>query len=174
MNSGGNMRERKYKKAKEELICDCQEIMRRNKVSPRFLKRVIAVNMYLNGIKPKEICRLNGISQAALSNWLYIVEEQGIEGLEDKPHKGRKPRLTDQQLAEVKTALEKSPSESGYNVWDGPSLSDFIQKKFGVFLCVRRCQYMMHEMGFSLIRPQTFPSLGEQNDKEREEFKKKS
>ena len=39
------MRERKYKKAKEELICDCQKIMHRNKISPRFLKRVIAVNM---------------------------------------------------------------------------------------------------------------------------------
>ncbi|MBQ3800546.1 MAG: helix-turn-helix domain-containing protein [Treponema sp.] len=81
------MKERKFKKAKEELISDCQEIMHRNKVKPRFLKRVIAVNMYLNGIKQKEICKLNGISQKALSNWLYIAEEQGIEGLEDKPHK---------------------------------------------------------------------------------------
>ena len=168
------MKERKFQKTKEELIADCQEIMHRNKVNTRFLKRVIAVNMYLNGMIQKEVCNVNGISHVAFSKWLDIVEDQGIEGLKDKKHEGRKPRLTEAQLAEVRAAVGKAPSENGYNVWDGPSLSDFIQKKFGVFLCVRRCQYMMHEMGFSLIRPQTFPSLGEQNDKEREDFKKKS
>lgn len=141
------MKKRTFKKTKEELISECQEIMHRNKVNHRFLRRVTAVNMFLNGMKQNEICKINGISKLSLMKWLDIVEKQGIEGLKDKAHEGRKPRLTDLQLAEVKSALENAPSENGYNIWDGPSLSDFIQKKFGVFLCVQRCQYMMHEMG---------------------------
>lgn len=166
------MRKREFQKTKEELVAEYQEEMHRNTVKTRFLKRVIAVNMYLNGMKGSEVCKVNGISHVAFSKWLDIVEAHGIEGLADKKHKGRSPRLSAEQLADVKSAAEKIPSESGFNVWNGPSLSDFIQNKFGVFLYVRRCQYMLHEMGFSLVRPQTFPSLGEQKDKERESFKK--
>lgn len=39
-------------------------------------------------------------------------------------------------------------------------------------LSVRQCQRLFHELGFSRIRPQTYPSLGESNEEERKAFKK--
>ena len=64
------------------------------------------------------------------------------------------------------------PVNYGYNVWDGPSLSDFIKSQYNVDYGVRACQILMHKMGFSLIRPQTYPSLGNPDDEAREAFKK--
>ena len=59
-----------------------------------------------------------------------------------------------------------------YTVWDGPALSDYIQKTYGINLGVRQCQRLFHELGFSQIRPQTFPSKGKEDDSRRDAFKK--
>ena len=76
-------------------------------------------------------------------------------------------------MAEIRTVLEEdAPKKYGYNVWDGPSLSAYIKKTYAVKLSVRQCQRLFHTLGFSLVRPQTFPSKGEHNEAERKEYKK--
>ena len=47
-----------------------------------------------------------------------------------------------------------------------------IKGTYDIDLGVRQCQRLFHELGFSLIRPQTYPSIGEQNQEERDGFKK--
>ena len=69
--------------------------------------------------------------------------------------------------------LIKTAKKYGFNVWDGPSLSAYIVKTYSVKLCVRQCQRIFHKLGFSLVRPQTFPNKGEKNEEERNEYKKK-
>ena len=43
---------------------------------------------------------------------------------------------------------------------------------YEVELSVRQCQRLLRSLGFSLVRPQTFPSKGEENEQERTEYKK--
>lgn len=77
------------------------------------------------------------------------------------------------ELAQIKSVLEAdAPKENGYPVWDGPSLSDYILKTYSVSLCVRQCQRLMHNLGFSLVRPQVFPGKGTEDEQERESLKK--
>ena len=57
-------------------------------------------------------------------------------------------------------------------MWDGPNLYDYIKKKYDINLSVRQCQRLFHKLGFSLVRPQTYPSKNENNKEERETFKK--
>ena len=64
------------------------------------------------------------------------------------------------------------PEKYGYHVWDGPTLSAYIKSKYDIDLGVRSCQKLLHKMGFSLIRPQIYPSLENQDDGARNEFKK--
>ena len=51
-------------------------------------------------------------------------------------------------------------------------MSDYIKSQYHIDLCIRQCQRLFHELGFSQIRPQTYPSLGEPNEEEREAYKK--
>ncbi len=67
----------------------------------------------------------------------------------------------------IKVVVTSDPNAFGYTVWDEPSLSDYIA-------CVRQCQRLLHELEFSLIRPQTFPSKGNEENLLRDEFKKTS
>ncbi len=74
----------------------------------------------------------------------------------------------------IKVVVTSDPNDFGYTVWDGPSLSDYIASQYDISLCVRQCQRLLHELGFSLIRPQTFPSKGNEENPLRDEFKKTS
>ncbi len=58
-----------------------------------------------------------------------------------------------------------------YQVWDGLSLSSYIEKRYSIHLSVRQCQCLFHKLGFSLVRSQTYPNKGENNKDERETLK---
>ena len=110
--------------------------------------------------------------ERTLQTWLKKVDESGWDSLLAVKQGGRPNKLSNQQIAEIKDAINAGPEASGYNVWDGPTLSDFIKTKYGIDYGVRACQLLMHRMGFSLIRPQTYPSLGNPDNEARETFKK--
>ena len=75
-------------------------------------------------------------------------------------------------MKEIDVALQSDPNIYGFKLWDGPSLSSFINNKYGISMSVRQCQRIFHELGFSLIRPQPYPSKGYEDTEERNEFKK--
>ena len=102
------------------------------------------------------------------------VDEKGFDALRTKKQTGRPAKLSSESIASIKAVLDDDdPKKYGYNVWDGPSLSAYILKEYGVSLCVRQCQRLFHNLGFSLVRPQTFPSKNKEGLKEeREAFKK--
>ena len=93
----------------------------------------------------------------------YIIEdakdEEGFEVLKGKGKTGRSSKLSKEQKEEIKIVLIKSPQESGYYKCDGISLSDYIKNQYDIDICVRQCQRLFHEIGFSRIRPQTYPPL---------------
>ena len=65
-------------------------------------------------------------------------------------------RLDDKQRARFETALRQSPREAGIQgggVWDGKTLSRFLDQKFGVDLKARQCQRLFRQLGFRLRKP---------------------
>ena len=80
--------------------------------------------------------------------------------------------LTEEQLKEIDSVLQSDPSTYGFKLWDGPSLSAYINNRYHVSLSVRQCQRLFHELGYSLIRPQPYPSKGYEDTEDRNTFKK--
>ena len=139
----------------------------------KYIIRVAFVNFILaKTATPQELSDLSGLPKRTINSWVKKVDEEGFESLKAVKQPGRTPRLSEEQMAEIKDALEKEPEESGYRVWDGATLSDYIHEQYGIELGVRQCQRLFRILGFSQIRPQKYPSLGERNEKEREDFKK--
>ena len=113
------------------------------------------------------------MDERTLSGWVAKADNDGFESLRAVKQKGRSSKLSDEQKEKIKGVIKKDPSVYGYTNWDGPSLSDFISKEFDVEYSIRACQKLFHELGFSLIRPQTYPSLNEPDEDAREAFKKR-
>ena len=165
------MNKRKYKSDPQSLLEEGKAIMSSSNES-RFHFRVFSVNMVLSGFPASEIAKLAGVSKVAVTNWVRAVDEKGFDAIRPKGRSGRPSKLTAEQKKMIDDVLQSDPKEHGYKVWDGPSLSSYIKDAFGITMSVRQCQRLFHELGFSLIRPQSYPSKGYEDTEEREEFKK--
>lgn len=165
------MRNHKYVNNREELLSQGRSIVSKSSDN-KFVHRVSMVNLMLSGFSAKELAKYCGESERTLQFWLKKVDEQGWETLISKKQPGRPSRLSNQQIEEIRIAVQADPEQSGYNVWDGPTLSAYIKRKHNIEYGVRASQLLLHRMGFSLIRPQVYPSLEQPDDEAREAFKK--
>lgn len=167
------MNTRKFKSNKNDLIAEGLKIVSSTD-DAKFIRKVTIINLMLNGLKASEISRSCGETTRTLTGWMKSVDEFGFESLRVQKQTGRPKKLSEYQQEEIKVAISSDPSDYGLNVWDGPSLSDYISRRYGISLCVRQCQRLLHELGFSLIRPQTFPSKEAEDTIARNNFKKNS
>lgn len=163
---------RKFKHPKEELLEEGKRIIATDR-DTKFLFRVTMVNLVLSGMSSSELSNYCGVDERTISGWVARADEEGFESLRAVKQTGRPSKLSKDQKEKIKCAMKEDPSEYGYSNWDGPSLSDFICKEFDVEYSVRACQKLMHELGFSLIRPQTYPSLDEPDEGARQAFKER-
>jgi len=87
--------------------------------------------------------------------WMQQFLKYGVEGLKDEKRPGRPSQLTKSQKQALKRAIEQTPRDLGYeqNDWDGKLLSHHIAEVYHINLKVRRCQYLFHELGFTLQKP---------------------
>ncbi|MHA1275203.1 MAG: helix-turn-helix domain-containing protein [Promethearchaeota archaeon] len=109
-------------------------------------------------------------SRVTIQSWVNAFNKYGLEGIKPKSPPGRPSRLSEEQKEELKKDILTHPRELGYEFsnWEGKSVSEHIKNKFGVILKVRRCQYLLHQLGFTLQRPRyAFPKA---NKEEQEQF----
>jgi transposase len=165
------MNRRKYTNDPSILLKEGKEIMLSHD-GTRYYFRVFSVNFVLNGMSAAEVAEIAGVSRSTVSNWVKLVDEKGFEALKTVKQSGRPSRLTADQKSEIDIVLQREPSEFGYKVWDGPTLSAYINKTYDIELSTRQCQRLFHELGYSKIRPQVFPSKGYEDTEARNELKK--
>ncbi len=162
---------RRFKSDKNALIAEGNRIVSSSD-DAKFIRKVTIVNLLLRGMSARLVADACGETDRTLSNWVRIADEYGFEALRPRKQPGRPQCLTVSQKENIKVAIASGPNAYGYTVWDGPSLSNYITSQYDISLCVRQCQRLLHELGFSLIRPQTFPSKGNEESPLRDELKK--
>ena len=166
------MNRRNYKSNPSELLKIGKEIML-GKDDTRYYFRVFSVNFVLNGMSAARVAEIAGVSRSTVSGWVKTVDEQGFDALKTVKQNGRPSKLSNAQKAEIDSVLQQEPSDYGYKVWDGSTLSDYIKEQYQIELGIRQCQRLFHELGYSKIRPQSFPSKGYEDTDARKEFKKR-
>ena len=59
------------------------------------------------------------------------------------------------EIRRNEAALRDSPDKFGLptQMWDGPTLSEFLRRELGVSLKVRQCQRLFRHLGFRLRKP---------------------
>ena len=142
----------------------------------RFVHRLHGILLFIKSEDEScdSIGKLFGNSPRSISNWINKLNESGdLESLRDVKRLGRPPRLNSSQEAELKLILQQPPENSGMtsNIWDGKTLSAYIEMRYGIILQVRACQRLFHKLGFSLKRARPVVSKGD--EKKKAESKKK-
>jgi len=138
----------------ENMIMAIQDEIRRNDAS-RYDHRLHGVLLVAQGMTCPQVAELLGDAPRSVVNWVRRFEEEGLGGLQEGERPGRPARLTEQQLGEVDKVLRGRPEDVGLapGMWDGLTLSTYLQKQMGVSLKVRQCQRLFRQLGFRLRKP---------------------
>jgi transposase len=138
----------------ENMIMAIQDEIRRNDAS-RYDHRLHGVLLVAEGLTCPQVGELLGDSARTVVNWVQRFESRGLAGLSDGERPGRPGRLNESQLTRVEAALRGSPSKFDLptEMWDGPTLSEFLRRELGVSLKARQCQRLFRQLGFRLRKP---------------------
>lgn len=138
----------------ENMILAIQDEIRRNDAS-RYDHRLHGVLLVAHGLSCPQVGELLGDSPRTVVNWVQRFEAHGLAGLSEGERPGRPGRLSQSQLTRVAAALRDSPDKYDLptQMWDGPTLSEFLRQELGVNLKVRQCQRLFRQLGFRLRKP---------------------
>ncbi|MBO5534594.1 MAG: helix-turn-helix domain containing protein [Clostridia bacterium] len=153
------MKIRQYQRGVETLKKEASAILNASEDS-KYIHKVAMVNLVIKGtITAADLADGLGITRQSISNWISIADKQGFEALKEKSKSGRPTKMTEEIASEIDALLqEDDPQKYGYQIWDGPSLSKYIKEAYNIDYSVRSCQRLFRDLGYSLLRAQTFPS----------------
>ncbi len=137
-----------------DVILGLQDEIRRSEES-RYDHRLHGLLLVAQGMSCRQVSRLLGDSPRTVQYWVKRFEREGLSGLSEGDRPGRPRSLGEAELAEIERALRQSPRSAGLgeNLWDGKTLSAFIEKRFQVTLGVRQCQRLFRQLGLRLRKP---------------------
>lgn len=97
--------------------------------------RLYAVYQVSLGKPSRALEELYNTSFKQITNWVHQFEQEGIDGLRDKPGRGRKSQLSDEQYERLRQVMiNETPESHGFNTvtWTGPLLMEYIKNEFGI------------------------------------------
>ena len=90
---------------------DAAELRRlaRRERDGRVSARLLALANALDGLPREEAARLAGMTGQTLGDWVHRYNEEGVEGLRDRPRSGRPCALDEGQQAVLKALVLRGP-----------------------------------------------------------------
>src|SRR5260370_18258156 len=75
----------------------------------RISARLIAIANALEGVERASAARLGGMDRQTLRDWVHRYNAEGIAGLCNRPAPGRRPKLSEGQMAALKPIVLAGP-----------------------------------------------------------------
>lgn len=155
----------------DTVVLALQDEIRRSPEA-RYDHRLHAILMVAQGLSAREVARLLGDAPRTVTYWVHRFIDEGLAGLVDGDRPGRPRKLDDSDFELIGKALRQTPRDVGLSasVWDGKTLSVYIQKQFDVDLGVRQCQRLFRHLGFRYRKPR--PLIAKADPEAQEAYKK--
>lgn len=115
-----------------------------------------AVEMFERGKRQVDVVMELEVSAQTASRWHRDWLSGGRAALDGAGRAGRRPRLSDEQVAEVETALAKGPKANGFptDMWTLARVADVIEAVTGVRYSITQTWVILRErLGWSRQRP---------------------
>jgi transposase len=153
----------------ETMILALQDEIRRSEES-RYDHRLHGVLLVAEGFTCGDVAKMLGDAPRTVEYWVHRFADRGFGGLLEGERSGRPTQLTGPQLEQVSLLLRGSPRAAGVqaNLWDGPTLRQWLKSELNVKLSVRSCQRLFRRLEFRLRKPR--PEIGPSDPEQREEL----
>jgi len=113
--------------------------------------RLYAIYQLSLGQSSRKLEELYNTSFKQITNWAHRFEKEGINGLRDKPGRGRTAGLNKEQRERIAVLLGEPPATYGYNTatWTGPMLIEWIEKQYGLVYKRAQIYNIIKSLGFT-------------------------
>ena len=140
----------------------------------RYDHRLHAVLLVAKGMTCPAVAEIFGDPERTIRYWVQKYISDGLQGLIENERSGRPPRLEANHIDKINQVLRGTPEDVGLcgAIWDGKTLSAYIQIEYGITLGVRQCQRLFRDLDFRLRKPRSL--IARANEEEQRLFKKKS
>jgi putative transposase len=134
------------------------------KVKERML---LVLNVVYSGKVAAHVARTLHKSKGWSSQWLKRYIEEGLEGLKDRPKKGRRPEMSLEVEYEIREILKESNTG-----WTTKQVEELIIRESGIRYHHNYIYYIVRKWGFRHKVPRKV-HVNNASKEEKEEFKKR-
>jgi transposase len=136
--------------------------------------RLVSLALVLEGASRTVAARAGGMDRQTLRDWVIRYNEEGVDGLCDRPRSGRRPRLNAAQLAELARLVEAGPDIAVHGVvrWRCVDLQAEIKARFGIEISERHVGRLLRRLAFTRLSVR--PRHPQADEAAQETFKKTS
>jgi transposase len=137
-------------------------------------RRLLSLAAVRDGMDRGSAAKIGAMDRQTLRDWVHRFNALGLEGLIDNWTEGPKPRLSEEQLAQLAQIVEAGPDreKDGVVRWRRIDLKRVIAERFGVDFHQRYVGKLLQKLGFSHISAR--PRHPAQDERIVEAFKKTS
>jgi len=123
--------------------------------SGRVRQRVLMIANMLEGMEHEEAARLAGLSRSAAYDWHNRYEEEGIEGLHDRPRPGRQPRVDAVTSARFKERIVAGAAleRDGVVAFRGVDAQRILKEEFAIDCSLSSTYRLLHRIKLSWLAP---------------------
>lgn len=140
--------------------------------NPRLARRIQAVALARQGRSCPEIMEMTGNCRRAIQMWVAKYNDEGIDGLIDKPRTGRPAKLpVDKQEKFCECVDAAGPTDTAATLY-GRDIQHILRKNFGVVYTLDGVYKLLNRLGYSCLKPR--PRHKKADTLVQEEFKKTS
>lgn len=134
-------------------------------------KRLRTVLLAKQGFTASEIATCTGFSCRSVQEWVLRYNREGLDGLNTRPGRGRKPPLTPDEAAQFQQRMDAGPlPEDGVCTLRGKDAQRILQHEFGKLRSLNAVYGLLHQLGYSSLVPR--PQHPQSDPAAQEEFKK--
>jgi len=107
------------------------------------------------GLSQRDIALVLDVSEAAVSEGFHATRQSGPAGLEAKPHRGRPPKLSAEQMRVVPDFLWHGAEAYGFrgNVWTRSRVGAVLGEEFGVHYSPSEVSRLLKKLGWTPQKP---------------------
>ena len=123
----------------------------------RQFARLMAIRGLGNGIDRGTVATLFAVSERTLCQWISDFNRSGIDGLLDRPRRGRPRVLSVERFQEEIAPLLEDPAKAGEVHWTGVKFHGYLSRELGVELGYSTLWRTLHEQRWTLRIPRPWP-----------------
>jgi len=114
---------------------------------PRVRDRLRGVLLLKKGYTQGKVAEIMNVTTRTVYNWKTRYNQEGVEGLRDKPIPGRKTVLDESDMEKLRSLLEER------DYWTSNQVRALIKEEFGVEFTTRHIPRVLRKLGLRYQKP---------------------